>query len=152
MLPTDIDIGIQTLLASSGYPVYQADEIPAYESKKNAAGYIVWDIEQVEPHLDSEGHSEPSTGKGTYEFELDVAIYNSAVTTRKSIADTVLDILQPVVGSKRTHLTSYNIGSTGVFVSYLRILNYDKIYAIKTGQSTPEVIGLIYSFSCKFVA
>lgn len=152
MLPVDIDIGIQTLLATTGYNVYQSDFVPSFDLKNNSTGYMVWSTEQFTPNIDSEGHSEPSSGKGTYNFELDVICFHSNVATRKTISDALLDVLQPVVGTKRTFLTSYAIGSTGVFVCYIRLNYADKIYDLKTGQSNPEVVGSLYNFSCKFTA
>lgn len=152
MLPVDLDIGIQTLLATTGIPTYQADFLPSFDLLQNKTGYLVWSMEPVEAHLDSEGHSEPSASKGTYQFELDVICYHSNVATRKTLSDTFLDVVQPVSGTKRTHLTSYAIGSTGVFVSYMRLNSIDKVYDLKTGNSNPDICGLIYNFSCKFVA
>jgi len=148
MIPADFDEDIHTLLKTNALslPVHRGEFIPPSDLAPYKSGYITWSYDEETTLIDSEGHANIGT-KQMVDFYLDVTVFGDTNAKRKSAADAVLDLLQPVVSGKRTFLTSQTVGDT--FFNFVIYRSSSQIYNIKTGQSTVEVAGILMSFSCR---
>jgi len=149
MYPINIDTDIQTLLSSNSasLPVFRADSVASTDLVRFINGYITWEAPDANLLINSEGHLSKD-GKQFIDFMLDVSVYADKNSKRVSAVDTVMDLLQPVVSNKRTILTSHTVGAT--FFNYIRFVSPSSyIYAVKTGQSTTEVAGILLTFACR---
>lgn len=150
-IPSDLDTAIQTLITSgtgTSIPVAKSSFVPSFDMKETPNGYVFWDLSDIEPYHSSEGFSE-ANGHEVCNFTLDVACVAYSNSQRKSIVTSVLSVLQPIVSGRRTQLTSYDVGTTGVFMNYLRLDSMNETTTIKTGQSNPDMSMLVLSFTGK---
>jgi hypothetical protein len=148
--PYIIDEGIQKLIADSipGIPVAKSAFLPAFDLKSTPDGYVFYDISECTPYHSSEGVAEAGDLE-TYSFMLDVACVAHSNTQRKLLVTSVLSALQPIVAGRRTQLTAYEVGTTNVFINFLRLLSQEEVTSLKTGQSNPDLTMLVLSFSGK---
>ena len=93
----------------------------------------------------SEGFSEPN-GRESISFNVDIAVVHHDNAQRKSVAASVLNVLQPTVSGRRTFLTSYQVPQTSVFIQNLRLVSTNEETLLKTGQGTPDLTMLVFSF------
>ena len=153
MSPYSLDTGIQKLLSNltvSGKPitVVKSGFMPSLDLQKHPIGYVYWDLGELSPMHNSEGLAVPGEGE-TVSFDLDIACIAHDNAQRKALANVVLDIMQPVVNTRRTQLTSHSIAGTGVFINYCRFLTSAEAMEPKTGQSNPDVTLIVLSFTGK---
>lgn len=150
MSPYDIDEAIQKLLRSAlptTVPVYKAQFVASPDIKPSPLGYCYWSIDQYRADHCSEGLS--GTNGEVVTFTLDVAVAAHDNTQRKSLANSVLNTLQPVSNGRRTQLTAHIVQGTSVRINYLRMEATEEVPSLKTGQSTPDMTMLLITFSGK---
>jgi hypothetical protein len=147
--PYPLDVGMQTLIGGSvNVPVYKSAFVPSLDLKATPNGYVFFDIDEISGYHSSEGMA-GTDGREIANFRLDIACAAHSNTQRKALVTSVLAVLQPIVSGRRTQLTSYLIGATGVFVNYLRLESQTETSVVKTGQSTPDLTLIVLSFSGK---
>ena len=146
--PYNIDIGLQKLISGAcpaGVPCYKSQFVPSEDLKDTPKGYVFFDVSEIEPALCSEGFSE-ANGRESISFNVDIAVVHHDNTQRKSVATSVLNVLQPTVSGRRTFLTSYQVPQTSVFIQNLRMVSTDEQTLLKTGQGTPDLTMLVFNF------
>lgn len=148
-IPVSIDEDIHDLLKTNALslPVHRNEFVPSTDLQAYKQGYVVWEYDAETTLIDSEGHSTLSNGKQVILFELVVTVYADTNAKRIAASDAVLDVIQPMSGSKRTFLTSVSQGDT--FFNYIIYRSMDRVYSLKTGQGATEVAGHMMTFSCK---
>lgn len=148
-IPASIDEDIHSLLQTNALslPVHRNEFIPSADLQQYKQGYVTWEYDFETTLIDSEGHSTLSNGKQVILFELVVTVYADTNAKRTAASDAVLDVIQPMSGSKRTFLTSVSQGDT--FFNYIIYRSTDRIYSLKTGHGASEVAGYMMTFSCK---
>jgi hypothetical protein len=150
MSPYNLDDAIQKVLRSAlptTVPVYKAEFVASPDLKVTDLGYVYWNIDQITADHHSEGLS--GTNGEVVSFTLDVAVAAHQNTQRKSLANSVLNVLQPVSGGRRKQLTAYLVPGTSVRINYLRLLMTEEVPSLKTGLSTPDMTMLLITFSGK---
>lgn len=151
--PYNIDIGLQKLISGAcptGVPCYKSQFVPSEDLKDTPKGYVFFDISEIEPYHCSEGFSE-TNGRESISFNVDIAVVHNDNTQRKSVATSVLNVLQPTVSGRRTFLTSYQVPGTSVFIQNLRMVSTNEETVLKTGQGTPDLTMLILNFIGKAI-
>jgi len=147
--PYSIDTALQTLISGTvAVPVYKSAFVPSLDINTTPNGYVFFDIDEMFGYHSSEGMA-GEDGLEIANFRLDIACAAHSNAQRKALVTSVLSVLQPVVSGMRTQLTSYLIGTTGVFINYLRLESQTETSVVKTGQSTPDISLIVLSFSGK---
>ena len=136
---------IQELLVAGDFTSYYIDQIPAYDQVKNLEGFVGWDIEELIPMHCTEG-VEYAGSQIVFNFNLTITVYGSKLTTRNSIEVKVLNILQPLVSSKRKPLLQHQL--TNGFVRYCTWINTVEFPIPKTAQSNAEMSASVLMFNC----
>jgi hypothetical protein len=152
MLCLDLDIGIQKLLTiavnNSTIPVSKSQFVPSYDMRSTPNGFVYFDTSAVSLAHSSEGMQENGS-KEVGTFTLDIGCVAHDVVKRKTLMESVVNTLQPVVAGVRTQLTSYLVPTTTVFINYLRLMDKNETAVLKEGQSNPDQTVLILIFSGK---
>lgn len=147
--PFPLDIGIQSLISgATTVPVYKSAFVPSLDLKATPNGYVFYDIDDCTPYHSSVGMA-GLDGREMCNFSLDVACIAHDNTQRKALVTAILAVCQPISSGRRTQLTAYTIGTTGVFVNYLRLDSQNETSVLKTGQSNPDLTLIVLSFTGK---